>query len=97
MSDEPTQKSDVRVSESQLKSSRTTGQTIVLALVIFLATGVTFLLMFVIGSIVGTRVSAAGGPINEHHMGHGVMTGLIAGILFSAVAAVSLSRRLCSS
>jgi hypothetical protein len=91
MPSEPSQNSENRTSEpQQLKRVGAAGRIIV----IFLAAVVTFLAVFAIGSIIGTRVSATGGPVNEHHMGHGVVTGLVGGVLCSLAVAVMFSRRL---
>ena len=96
MPSEQTQDNETQPSDPQPNKVRTAGETAGLVLVIFFAAGVTFVAMFVIGSIVGTRVSASGGPLNEHHMGHGVATGLIAGMLCSVAASILLFRRLFS-
>ncbi len=74
------------------KTVRTLGASIGLGLLVAFAACITFLGTCAVGAIVGTRVSAAGGPMNEHHMGHGVVTGVIAGLICSLVVAIVLSR-----
>ncbi len=80
--------------DSHPENARPFSASVGIGLAIFAASVATFIATFAAGAIVGTKLSAAGGPMNEHHMGDGVMTGLIAGIICSLVVAVLLSRKL---
>lgn len=86
--------SEKRPSNPIRKQERTLGVSVGLGVTILLASAVTGSVMFVIGATVGTHLSAAGGPINEHHMGHGVMTGVVAGIFGGGAVGLGLARYL---
>lgn len=83
---------DIPSEDPAPKEVRTFATSVGLGVAIFLASGVTFLTAFTVGTIVGTRVSAGGGYLNEHHLGDGVATGVIAGIVCSLTVAVLLFR-----
>jgi hypothetical protein len=83
---------DIPSEDPAPKEVRTFATSVGLGGAILLASGVTFLAAFTLGTIVGTRVSAAGGPFNEHHLGDGVATGVVAGSVCSLTVAVLLFR-----
>lgn len=86
--------SDNSPHDPKTSKERTQAESIRNGLLLFLAAVLTFVAVFMVGSIVGTKISAGAGPMNEHHIGNGVATGAIAGIACSLIVAVLLYRKL---
>ena len=79
--------------ESPPKKSRSTTETIGVVAVVALTSVVTFGAVFALGAWVGVHISAGSGPVNEHHLANGIMTGLIAGGVSGMTVAVLLFRK----
>jgi len=80
--------------DAKTRQERTPAESIRNGVLLILASVSTFVAIFIVGSIVGTKISAGDGPMNEHHIGTGVASGVIAGISCCLIVAVLLYRKL---